>query len=63
MWTLCNSLSIVASRHPSLEKNLVDKLVIFNTQVHFDVVEKREFAERHGSPWEFNLRNVFVPMV
>ena len=50
--------SIVASRHPTLEKNLVDKLIDFNTRVHFDVVEKREFGEA-GSPWEFNLRDVF----
>jgi hypothetical protein len=50
--------SIVTSRHPSLERNLVDKLIDFNTRVHFDVVEKREFGEA-GSPWEFNLRDVF----
>ena len=49
---------IVAGRYPSLDISLITRLVDFNTRVHHDVVEKHEFGDL-GSPWEFNLRDVF----
>ena len=33
-------------------------MVKFNNRVHHDVVEKHDYGDR-GSPWEFNLRDVF----
>lgn len=50
--------AIVGSRFPSFEKNLVDRLIDFNNTIHRDVVDKREYGAE-GSPWEFNLRDVF----
>jgi MoxR-like ATPase len=50
--------SIVGTRFPSVSKSLVDKLVDFNSQIHEDVVESCAFGQA-GSPWEFNLRDIF----
>eukprot|EP00980_Cylindrotheca_fusiformis_P010227 scaffold2271_cov130-Cylindrotheca_fusiformis.AAC.22 len=50
--------SIVSSKHPMLEKDLVDKMIGFNNAIHNSVVEDHEFGS-DGSPWEFNLRDVF----
>jgi MoxR-like ATPase len=50
--------SIVGTRFPSIAKPLVDKLVDFNSQIHQDVVETCAFGQA-GSPWEFNLRDIF----
>ena len=49
---------IVASRFPTLKKSLCYRLIDFNNRVHQEVVELRNFGES-GSPWEFNLRDVF----
>jgi len=50
--------SIVASRFPTLPSSLVDRMVAFNNSIQVDVVEKGEYGQM-GSPWEFNLRDVF----
>ncbi|CAJ1949588.1 unnamed protein product [Cylindrotheca closterium] len=50
--------SILVSRYPTLEHKLVQKMIGFNETIHQDVVDKREYGSE-GSPWEFNLRDVF----
>ena len=50
--------SIVSSRFPSLDTRTVNKMIIFNQRVHSEVEEKKSFGHS-GSPWEFNLRDVF----
>ena len=50
--------TIVASKYPSLSSGLIDNMVSFNERVHGAVVEERRFGHA-GSPWEFNLRDVF----
>jgi midasin len=50
--------SIVASRFPSLDSNNVNRMITFNQRVHMEVEETRSFGHS-GSPWEFNLRDVF----
>ena len=50
--------TIVGTQFPSVAKSLVDKLVDFNSQIHRDAVETCLFGQA-GSPWEFNLRDIF----
>ena len=50
--------AIVIARFPSFERTLIDKIIDFNNRVYRDVVERREYGA-DGSPWEFNLRDVF----
>ena len=50
--------SIVSSRFPSVESSLTKSMILFNKKVHTEVVECREYGG-DGSPWEFNLRDVF----
>lgn len=50
--------TIVASKYAVLSKDLIDKMVAFNEQVHSAVAENHQFGNA-GSPWEFNLRDVF----
>lgn len=50
--------AIVSSKHPTLGKELVDKMIAFNNAIHHSVVEDRVYGSE-GGPWEFNLRDVF----
>ena len=50
--------TIVASKYSSLSSGVIDNMVCFNEKVHGAVVEERRFGHA-GSPWEFNLRDVF----
>jgi MoxR-like ATPase len=50
--------AIITSNYPSFDRHLINSMIDFNNQVHEDVVEKREYGFE-GSPWEFNLRDVF----
>jgi len=48
---------IVSTTFPMLPPNLVENIVRFNESVQKDI-EDREYGQL-GSPWEFNLRDVF----
>jgi len=50
--------SIVATRFPHLSGSLVDKMVSFNGTIQEDIVERGAYGQM-GSPWEFNLRDIF----
>ena len=50
--------SIVINRYPSIQEDLVKKMIEFNSRVQNDIVDNREYGQL-GSPWEFNLRDVF----
>ena len=50
--------AIVSSKYPLLSAELVDKMVQFNERVHSAIVVHHEFGLA-GTPWEFNLRDVF----
>lgn len=50
--------SIVSSRFPSVSTSLAKSMVLFNKKIHEEVVEQRKYGDG-GSPWEFNLRDVF----
>ncbi|CAB9508662.1 Nuclear chaperone required for maturation and nuclear export of pre-60S ribosome subunits (By similarity) [Seminavis robusta] len=50
--------SIVESKYQRLTPELIDRMIDFNQQVHLSVVDERQFGGA-GSPWEFNLRDVF----
>ena len=53
-----NDLSIICGQlFPELDENLVRSMITFNMRLNDEVCRKRTFA-RHGSPWEFNLRDV-----
>lgn len=50
--------SIVNSMFPSFDRDIVSKMIGFNNRLNHAVVVNREFGAE-GSPWEFNLRDVF----
>ena len=50
--------SIVSTRFPIIPATLVDQMVTFNNLIQADVVERGEYGQL-GSPWEFNLRDIF----
>jgi len=50
--------AIVASKYSSLSTKLIGDMVSFNERVHEAVVDEHRFGHA-GSPWEFNLRDVF----
>ena len=50
--------SIVTKRFESIPGKVLEKLVSFNVQVDIDVSKMVRFGQK-GSPWEFNLRDVF----
>jgi midasin (ATPase involved in ribosome maturation) len=49
--------SIVSSKFPVLNKETVQNIINFNTFVQDDI-DSRRYGQQ-GSPWEFNLRDVF----
>lgn len=50
--------SICSLRFPKISRPLLKKLIIFNKRLYEDTMLHRKFAQE-GSPWEFNLRDVF----
>ena len=50
--------SIVSTRFPSVPAAMASSMILFNKKIHQEVVERREYGDS-GSPWEFNLRDVF----
>lgn len=49
---------ITTAMYPSFPPLLVEKMVRFNCRMHRDSMVEGKFA-RVGSPWEFNLRDIF----
>jgi AAA ATPase containing von Willebrand factor type A (vWA) domain len=48
---------IVATKFPKLPSDLLEKIILFNNAVQYDI-EHGKYGQL-GSPWEFNLRDVF----
>ncbi|KAK4269128.1 hypothetical protein QN277_022325 [Acacia crassicarpa] len=51
-------LSICESKFPTIPRSLLSKLILFNERMHEEILANCKFA-KDGSPWEFNLRDVF----
>ena len=51
-------IGIVVERFPQIDPQVVQKMVLFVQSLQDTVMEKRLFGQT-GSPWEFNLRDVF----
>lgn len=51
-------LFIAHSMYPQLEPALLRRMISFNARLHSDIMTKGLYG-RKGSPWEFNLRDVF----
>jgi midasin len=51
-------LFIAHSMYPELSEDLLGKMIAFNARLHLDIMSKGLYGRR-GSPWEFNLRDVF----
>lgn len=49
---------ICSSLHPTVDRDVLAKMIQFNCQVHEETTVKGSFG-RKGAPWEFNLRDVF----
>lgn len=49
--------SIVTTQFPSLQADVVENIISFNQGVQSDI-DSRLYGQ-HGSPWEFNLRDIF----
>ncbi|KAL7554496.1 hypothetical protein ACHAWF_017951, partial [Thalassiosira exigua] len=50
--------SIVRAQFTSIPTDIVQSMVSFNEGVQSDIVDSRLYGQ-HGSPWEFNLRDIF----
>lgn len=48
---------ICSSLYPSIDGDLLSKLINFNKRLNEDTMIKHKFGQS-GSPWEFNLRDV-----
>lgn len=51
-------LNIVSDQFPTVPIDLVMRMVDINCGIHHDVVQRGLYGQQ-GSPWEFNLRDVF----
>lgn len=51
-------LAIASAVHPRVPRDTLAKMVHFNGVVHRETMVLRQYG-RKGSPWEFNLRDVF----
>ncbi|XP_052182550.1 midasin isoform X2 [Diospyros lotus] len=51
-------LFICSSIYPSIPRTLLSKLILFNKRLYEETMLYHKFAQ-DGSPWEFNLRDVF----
>ena len=49
--------NIVTDQFPTVPTSIVEKMISFNDRVQHDI-DSRLYGQ-HGSPWEFNLRDVF----
>ena len=49
--------SIVAAQFPSIPSGIVERMIYFNEGVQSDI-DSRLYGQ-NGSPWEFNLRDIF----
>ncbi|XP_030490703.2 midasin isoform X2 [Cannabis sativa] len=50
--------SICSLRFPNIPSSLLKNLILFNKRLYEDTMLHHKFAQE-GSPWEFNLRDVF----
>lgn len=50
-------LSICSASHPTISRDLLSKLILFNKRLHEETMVYHKFAQV-GSPWEFNLRDM-----
>lgn len=51
-------LFIASEMFPNVSSVFREQLIKFNTRLHTDIVQKSEYGFK-GSPWEFNLRDIF----
>jgi len=51
-------LFIATAIYPNIPSDLLQKMISFNEQLHHDTMVACKYG-RKGSPWEFNLRDVF----
>ena len=56
--TRSDLLNIVSDQFPSIPMTLVTNMVDINCGIQNDIVQSRLYGQQ-GSPWEFNLRDVF----
>ncbi|KAL4232858.1 AAA ATPase midasin [Mactra antiquata] len=49
---------ITSSMYPMISSNILSNMVQFNMKIHEETVIKNIWGQR-GSPWEFNLRDLF----
>jgi len=49
---------IVTKKFPSIPSTIVETMIAFNNAVHYEAVVLRKIGHL-GSPWEFNLRDIF----
>ncbi|CAI2169296.1 7876_t:CDS:10, partial [Funneliformis geosporum] len=56
--TKTDMLFIAKSLFPQFDESLLEKILDFNNRMYEDTMIKGLFG-RNGSPWEFNLRDVF----
>ena len=48
---------ICRSLHPTLDKDLISKMVRFSSTLEHEIIVKRSWGQA-GAPWEFNLRDL-----
>ncbi|XP_028395044.1 midasin-like isoform X2 [Dendronephthya gigantea] len=51
-------LFITQAMYPTIERNALEKMITFNSQVHQRCVVEG-LCSKHGGSWEFNLRDIF----
>jgi midasin len=51
-------LHISTALYPNIPRDTLERMIAFNTCVHDDTMVHRRYGHK-GSPWEFNLRDVF----
>ncbi|KAJ3407421.1 AAA ATPase midasin, partial [Chytridiales sp. JEL 0842] len=50
-------LLIISNLHPEVPKNIAEKMIVFNDQMHTQTMVIGTLGKK-GRPWEFNLRDV-----
>ena len=50
--------SIMSTKFPHIPVELLRLMIDFNSQLENDIVRNKSYGH-HGSPWEFNLRDLF----
>lgn len=51
-------LTIASTMHPEISPEILQNIITFNSKMHTETMIEYKFG-RKGSPWEFNLRDVF----